>query len=77
MQSLKRDNLTSVTESDHEIGYDEPDDQPALDEEAVLACLDADVTPNYGGEPITGIRNGIICGTLIWAMILSVFVLLT
>ena len=66
----------SGTEWRHETGYDAYDDQPAKDEEAVLACLEADVAEDYGGDPIRGIRNGVIAGSLIWAFILAIIFLL-
>ena len=61
----------------HEIGYDVYDDRPAEDEEAILACLEADVDAGSCGDPIKGIRNGVIAGSLVWALIAAFILLLT
>ena len=75
MQRFKRDDVDLVTKWRHEIGHDDSDDGPPIAEAAVLACLEPDVAVVYGDDPISGIRNGVIGGSVIWAIIIAIFAL--
>jgi hypothetical protein len=48
-----------------------------LDPTAILECLETDLwhdEPN-DGDPIVGIRNSIVIGTLLWIILLAPFIL--
>ena len=77
MQAVRCDESSSTTEYDQEIGYRDPDDQLDLNPEAVQTLLESDLVTEHDGYPATGIRNGVIGGSLIWKFIVAIIFLLT
>ena len=45
------------------------DDGPVLDDEAVLAHLEADFIPEAGGDPIVGVAVAVLAGAIVWLVL--------
>jgi len=71
MQHAKLNELFQGGESEH----DNTEIEPSLDNEATLALLEADVSQPRGGDPVAGIRNGVVGGLIIWSAIALILVL--
>lgn len=72
MRHARLEKASPGRESEH----DDADSEPNLDNEGVVALLEAGVDLPAGGDPIAGIRNGVIAGLGLWGAMALIFILI-